>query len=158
MTTDSTAAFEADANREDETAKLKARLAELEATKKPGAIADEPEVAIIDPSNSSDAEVEASHSVEVEGVTFRFHVPKRAALLAFSLGASAKSDGELSIASLRMFLKFHLVADDFEMFLEKMMDPESPITDESMGDIIEAMVKAAEESPEMNAPTTGPRR
>lgn len=156
MTTDSTAAFEADANRDDETAKLKARLAELEAAK--DTEESEPAIEVIDPADNESSDIEHAHTIDVEGVTFRFHTPKRAALLAFSLGASAKGDGELSVASLRMFLKFHLVADDFELFLEKMMDPSSPISDESMGDIIEAMVKAAEESAEMNAPTNGPRR
>lgn len=147
MTTpDQTASFEADAARQDEAAELKKRLEELEGRDNTPATQ---EVVEAD-------EVQEPKTCEVEGHEFRFYVPKQAALLAFSLGSSDQRDAEMSLTTLRIFLRNHLTAESWQEFIELMINPESPINEDSMGDIIEAMVEAAQDSAEFNAPKNGP--
>lgn len=150
MTTpDQTASFEADAARQDEAAELKKRLEELEGRDNTPAA---PETVV-----EAD-EVQEPKTCEVEGHEFRFYVPKQAALLAFSLGSSDQRDAEMSLTTLRIFLRNHLTAESWAEFIELMINPESPINEDSMGDIIEAMVEAAQDSAEFNAPKNGPAR
>lgn len=147
MTTpDQTASFEADAARQDEAAELKKRLEELEGRDNTPATQ---EVVEAD-------EVQEPKTCEVGGHEFRFYVPKQAALLAFSLGSSDQRDAEMSLTTLRIFLRNHLTADSWQEFIELMINPESAINEDSMGDIIEAMVEAAQDSAEFNAPKNGP--
>lgn len=149
MTTpDQTASFEADAARQDEAAELKKRLEELEGRDSTPATQ---EVVEAD-------EVQEAKTCEVEGHEFRFYVPKQAALLAFSLGSSDQRDAEMSLTTLRIFLRNHLTTESWAEFIELMINPESPINEDSMGDIIEAMVEAAQDSAEFNAPKNGPAR
>lgn len=149
MTTpDQTASFEADAARQDEAAELKKRLEELEGRDNTPATQEAVEA----------DEVQEPKTCEVEGHEFRFYVPKQAALLAFSLGSSDQRDAEMSLTTLRIFLRNHLTAESWAEFIELMINPESAINEDSMGDIIEAMVEAAQDSAEFNAPKNGPAR
>lgn len=151
MTTpDATAVFEADAQRSSEVDALRARIAELE-----GHSPTPSQVEVLD---ADDTPVVAPHSVTIAGSEFRFHAPKPAALLAFGLGVADQRKGQMQLKTMHRFLGFHLLEEDFDLFLERLSDPtDEEFGDEQFGDLINAIVEAAQESPEAKAPKNGPR-
>lgn len=178
MTTpDQTAAFDADAaHATDDVDALRARVAELEArttTNDGDGDADSGEptadgkapivvdgIEVIDPNATAADEVaKAPETVTLHGKEFRFHVPNQAAMMAFSLGAASPKRGKLMLATMQNFLAFHLIEEDFDEFLSLMMDPqEEAFSQDTMGDLISAIVDVANDTPEARAPKTGPRR
>lgn len=151
---DSTAAFDADAHRPAEDVEaLKARIAQLE-----GEQHVEPEVEIIDPNApSSDVEISKVHSADVAGDTWSFHAPKSQALMAFGLGTANRKNGQLMMRTMQQFLSFHLLEEDFERLLERMTNPSDTFGDDDFGDLLNAVVEAAQDSAEAKAPKNGPR-
>lgn len=153
-TPDSTAAFDADANRpsvED----LKAQLAEAEAAEANVST----DVQIIDADGNTDGQDDIidALSTTVLDTEFRFVIPKQAALTAFGLGASNRKNGGLMMKTMTNFLNFHFVGDSFEVMLDRLMDPEDEFNEEHMSDIIGEIVNAAGDSAEAKAPKNGPR-
>lgn len=153
-TPDSTAAFDADANRPS-VEELKAQLAEAEAAEA-SAVHD---LEIIDPNDNADAQddVVDALSTTVLDTEFRFVIPKQAALTAFGLGASNRKNGALMMKTMTNFLNFHFVGDSFDVMLDRLMDPEDEFNEEHMSDIIGEIVNAASDSAEAKAPKNGPR-
>lgn len=157
-TPDSTAAFDADVARDhDDVDALKARIAELEQRGKESVVTDGEVVEVIDPEAPAD-DVARARVATVAGHEFRFHVPTTGALIAFGLGASNKRSGEMQMATMSMFFQFHLIAEDYTRLLELMLDPNEDFGDEEYGDLLNVIMDAASDSPEANAPKTGPRR
>lgn len=151
---DSSAAFEADAHRGDratQLAELRAKIAELE-----GTTVKEPEDTPPVVDDTSDEE--STHSVEVAGDTWRFRTPKPTALLSFGLGTANRKNSGLMMRTMQQFLAFHLQEEDFDRFLERMSNPEDRFDDENFGELINALVDAANSSAEAQAPRTGPAR
>lgn len=103
-----------------------------------------------------EGKVEAPHVAAVAGTEFRFHAPKQTALLAFGLGTSNRRDGALVLASMQRFLSFHLDAESYDVFMERMSDPYDEWSDDDFGELVNALVEVASESPEALAPKTGP--
>ncbi|MFC3848886.1 hypothetical protein ACFORJ_01715 [Corynebacterium hansenii] len=159
-TPDSTAAFDADVARDhDDVDALKARIAELEQRGKDSAVADGEVVEVIDPNDPAPSDtIAAAHVATVGGHEFRFHLPTSGALIAFGLGASNKRSGEMQMATMSMFFQFHLLAEDYTRLLELLLDPNEDFGDEEYGDLLNVIMDAASDSPEANAPKTGPRR
>lgn len=150
---DSTAAFDADANRSDDIATLKARLAQLEG---PTTFDDGHE--IIDPNTpSTEPAVSKVNVTTIADEEWRFHTPKSQALMAFGLGTANRRNSELMMRTMQRFLSFHLLEEDFDRLLERMTDPTDSFGDDEFGDIINAVVDAANSSAEAHAPKTGPR-
>lgn len=149
-TPDSTAAFDADANRPS-VEELRRQLEEAEATEDTAGT----DVEIIDPSEN--IEVEDALSTTILDTEFRFVIPKPAALTAFGLGASNRKNGALMMKTMTNFLNFHFVGDSFEVMLDRLMDPEDDFNEEHMSDIIGEIVNAANDSAEAKAPKNGPR-
>lgn len=149
-TPDSTAAFDADANRPS-VEELRRQLEEAEATEDTAGT----DVEIIDPSEN--IEVEDALSTTILDTEFRFVTPKPAALTAFGLGASNRKNGALMMKTMTNFLNFHFVGDSFEVMLDRLMDPEDDFNEEHMSDIIGEIVNAANDSAEAKAPKNGPR-
>lgn len=157
-TPDSTAAFDADVARgADDVDALKARIAELEQRGKDSVVTDGEVVEVIDPDAPAD-DVAHAHVATIKGHEFRYHVPTTGALIAFGLGASNKRSGEMQMATMSMFFQFHLLAEDYTRLLELMLDPNEDFGDEEYGDLLNVIMDAASDSPEANAPKTGPRR
>lgn len=149
---DSTIAFDADAQRSDDTAALKARIAELEAAK------GQPDE-IIDPNTpSDDVEVSKVNTTTVAGEEWQFHTPKTQALMAFGLGTANRKDGQMVMRTMQRFLSFHLLEEDFDRLLMRMSDPKDNFSDDDFGDIMNAVVDTANTSAEAQAPKNGPRR
>lgn len=158
---DSTAAFEADAARDtDDVQALRDRIAELEQRDKNTPTADGEVVEVIDPNDPTTDVARAPETVTIHGHDFRFHIPKPAALTAFGLGAAGGTKRtQLMLRTMNNFLAFHIIEEDFALFMELMMNPEEEdFTEDTLGDIISAMVDVANASAEAQAPKTGPRR
>lgn len=153
-TPDSTAAFDADANRPS-VDDLKAQLAEAEAAEANVST----DVQIIDADGNTDGQDDIidALSTTVLDTEFRFVIPKPAALTAFGLGASNRKNGALMMKTMTNFLNFHFVGDSFEVMLDRLMDPEDDFNEEHMSDIIGEIVNAANDSAEAKAPKNGPR-
>lgn len=180
---DQTAAFEADAQQVQGTSveALQARVRELEAQQAPGGThaptgqqgasqqgqagqQGQADTEIFDANGRPVGEepegeagkVEAPHVAVVAGTEFRFHAPKQTALLAFGLGTSNRRDGALVLSSMQRFLSFHLDAESYDVFMERMSDPYDEWSDDDFGELVNALVEVASESPEALAPKTGP--
>lgn len=159
MTTpDATAAFDADAARSaDDVDALKARIAELESRRDDNVVSDGEVVEVIDP-DAPDDKVTAAHVATVAGHEFRYHLPTTGALIAFGLGASNKRSSQMQMATMSMFFEFHLIDEDYNRLLELMLDPTEDFGDEEYGELLNAIMDGASDSPEAKAPKTGPRR
>lgn len=164
---DQTAAFEADAQvagKGDEASELRERLRQLEGDKGEQSTEVEDRPAIIDAQGNEitddegdDEEVVAPNVAEVAGTEFRFYAPKQTALLAFGLGTSNKRKGQLVMSTMQRFIGFHLDDESYDLFMERMSDPNDEWGDNEFGELVNHIVEAAKDSDEASAPTTGPR-
>ena len=153
-TPDTTAAFEADAAREEEAAELRARLAALEAS----AGHDTPEATTTATVEDGDAADDDAYPnvATVGGHYFRFRTPRSGALAAMGLGATAGP--QVQLPTMQMFLATHIHEEDYQEFLRLLMDPGVDFEEDQMGELMEAIVDAGAESAEVKAPKTGPVR
>ncbi|MDO5730782.1 hypothetical protein [Corynebacterium sphenisci] len=159
---DTTAAFEADAARDDEVAALRARLAELEAhtTITPGAAAPDAAAA---PSTEGDAGDDGAaedadlfpRTATIADHDFRYRMPRSGALAALGIGFTTDT---MQIQTVQRFLSGYLAPASFESMMNLLMDPEVDFEEEQMGELLEAIVDEAAESAEVQAPKNGPTR
>jgi len=102
-------------------------------------------------------DVSTSEVVTVAGEEYRFFPPKITALMAFSMGASNKRNGQMQMAAMQRLLSFSLLEDDYDKMMDRMSDPADGFDSDDMADIIAAIARAAQETPEAKAPKHGPR-
>lgn len=157
--TDSTAAFEADATAGRTLEELQAENARLRAER-----AAEAPVEVYD-ANGREVGAEAPNTpdvstaaeVELKGTTFRFFPPKPAALVAFGMGASAKRNVQMQMASMRRLLSWSLLEEDFDKMMDRMSDPADDFNEEDMADLVGAIADKVKDQPEAQSPKNGPR-